>query len=91
MISNVNFSTSAPITESTQVSEKISQVNKPNGMDDKVFMSDNAKMVMEMLDDQQSPEDFQRIVQLQQAIENGSYVIQADKIADKLLQDMSEF
>lgn len=90
MISNINFRPTAPSSEVTQAKESVSNITSTTGMDDKVFMSESAKLVMEMLQDNQSPEDFNRIMQLQQAIQEGTYVVNAQQIAEKLLLDMDE-
>lgn len=93
MISNITLNSTTPPSSNTTTQSKYNAdgIKNVSRMDDKVLMSDSAKLVAQMLEDNQSPEDMDRIMQLQHAIHTGTYNVDAEIIADKLLRDAEEF
>ncbi|MHB1650919.1 MAG: flagellar biosynthesis anti-sigma factor FlgM [Desulfitobacteriaceae bacterium] len=76
---------------SIQAATRVSQVNKkPVEMgQDKVAVSDKGQLFKALLDkakDMQDVENPERLEKLREAIANGSYKINANKIAAKMLE-----
>ena len=91
MISSINFRTSSLSSDPiAQPKHKVAGVAGASGAHDKVLMSDTARLVMHMIEENQSPEDLDRIMQLQQAVHSGNYEIDPEKVADKLLKYVEE-
>lgn len=88
----IEGNTSSPSIQAYQQSRQVtSSDNKPSGAKntrDEVNISREAKSLLQQhtLRDVSSPERSERLNQLRDAIYNGSYHVDSDKVVDKMIQ-----